>query len=97
MEKHDMIRFALIATAVFGIMTAAAIAQSSTSTTTTTQSTSPVAPPLFGTSMNSTTQRTVDSNGVVVDKSRTYTTGTGIAPNGDMTTTGKTTETTVVR
>jgi hypothetical protein len=97
MEKHEMIKFGLMATAVFGIMAGAAIAQTSTSTTTSTQSTTPVAPPAYGTSMDSTTQRTVDSNGVVIDKSKTYTTGTGIAPNGDLTTTRKSTESTTVR
>jgi hypothetical protein len=97
MEKNDMIRFCLVATAAFGLMAGAAIAQTSTSTTTSTQSTSPAAPPVYGTSMDSTTQRTVDSNGVVVDKSKTYTTGTGIMPNGDLTTTRKTTESTSVR
>ena len=47
--------------------------------------------------MDSSTQRTVDSNGVVVDKTKTYTTGTGITPGGDLTTTRKTTKSTSVR
>jgi hypothetical protein len=99
MEKHDMIRFCLMATAAFGIMTGAAFAQlsSSTSTTTSTQSATPALPPVYGTSMDSSTQRTVDSNGVVVDKTKTYTTGTGITPSGDLTTTRKATESTTVR
>jgi hypothetical protein len=92
-----MNKFGLVVTAALGVMAGGAIAQTSTSTTTSTQSTTPVSPPAYGTSMDSTTQRTVDSNGVVVDKSKTYTTGTGIAPNGDMTTTRKTTESTTVR
>ena len=92
-----MIRFCLAATAAFGIMTGAAFAQTSTSTTTSTQSATPVLPPVYGTSMDSRTQRTVDSNGVAVDKTKTHTTGTGITPGGDLTTTRKTTESTTVR
>ena len=92
-----MIRLCLAATAACGIMTGAAFAQTSTTTTTSTQSTVPVLPPAYGTSMHSSTQRTVDSNGVVVDKSKTDTTGTGITPGGDLTTTRKTTESTSVR
>jgi hypothetical protein len=96
MEKHDMIKFCLVATAALGILAGGAVAQTSTSTTTSTQSTTPIAPPVYGTSMDSSTQRTVDSNGVVVDKTKTYTTGTGITPSGDLTTTRKTTESTSV-
>ena len=29
-------------------------------------------------------QRTLGNNGVVVDKTKTYTTGTGITPSGDL-------------
>jgi hypothetical protein len=96
-EKHDMIKFCLAATAALGIMTGVGLAQTSTSTTTSTQSTAPAAPPTFGTSMDSSSQRTVDSNGVVIDKQKTYTSGTGITPNGDMSTTRKSTESTTVR
>ena len=42
-------------------------------------------------------QRTVDSNGVETDRTRTITTGTTINPYGDTTTTRRTTETTTVR
>jgi hypothetical protein len=99
MEKHHMIRFCLAATAAFGIMTGTAFAQtsSSTSTTTSTQSAAPVLPPVYGSATDSSTQHTVDSNGVVVDKTKTSTTGAGITPGGDLTTTRKTTESTSVR
>jgi hypothetical protein len=92
-----MIKFCLAGTAALGIMTGVGLAQTSTSTTTSTQSTAPAAPPTFGTSMDSSSQRTVDSNGVVIDKQKTYTSGTGITPNGDMSTTRKSTESTTVR
>jgi hypothetical protein len=47
--------------------------------------------------MDRSSQRTIDSNGVVIDKTKTYTTGTGITPDGDLSTTRKTTESTTVR
>jgi len=92
-----MIRFCLAATAAFGIMTGVSLAQTSTTTTTSTQSASPVVTPSYGTAMDCSSQRTVDSNGVVVDKTKTYTTGTAIAPDGDLTTTTKKSESTTVR
>jgi hypothetical protein len=97
MEKHDMMKFCLAATAAFGIMTGVSLAQTSTSITTSTQSTTPAMAPTYGTSMDSSSQRTVDSDGVVTDKTKTYTTGTGITPSGDLLTTTKKTESTTVR
>jgi hypothetical protein len=95
MEKHDMIKYGLVAAAALGIMTGAALAQ--TSTTTSTQSTTSTPAPTAGVVVDSQSQRTVDSNGVVTDKSKTYTAGTTITPSGDLATTHKTTETTTVR
>jgi hypothetical protein len=92
-----MIKFGLAATAAFGIMTGVCLAQTSTSTTTSTQSAAPAYPAPYGTTMDRSSQRTIDSNGVVIDKTKTYTTGTGIAPDGDLSTTRKTTESTTVR
>ena len=90
-----MIKFYLMATAAFGIMTGAAQAQSTT--TTSTQSTTAIPAPMGGATVDSSSQRTVDSNGVVTDKTKVYTSGTAITPNGDLATTRKTTETTTVR
>jgi hypothetical protein len=92
-----MIKFCLAATAAFGIMTGATLAQTSTSTTTSTQSATPPAPPAYGTTVDHSSQHTVNNNGVEIDKSKTYTTGTGITPDGDVATTHKSTETTTVR
>jgi hypothetical protein len=92
-----MIKFGLAATAAFGIMTGVCLAQTSTSTTTSTQSAAPAYPAPYGTTTDRSSQRTIDSNGVVIDKTKTYTTGTGIAPDGDLSTTRKTTESTTVR
>jgi hypothetical protein len=93
MEKHDMIKLCLAATAAFGIMTCAGFAQNATSTTTSTQSTAPIAPPVYGTA---TSQRTTTNDGVVTEKSKTYTTGTGVTQGGDLSATHTKTETTTV-
>jgi hypothetical protein len=97
MEKYDMMKFCLAATAAFGIMTGVSLAQTSTSTVTSTQSTTPVIAPRPTTSMDSSSQRTVNSDGAVIDKTKTHTTGTGITANGDPVTTTKRTESTTVR
>ena len=89
-----MIKTLLAATAVLGLMTGAGFAQ--TTTTTSTQSTTSGPSPIGGAVLNSTSQRTVDSNGVVTDQTKTYSAGTAITPAGDLATTRKTTETTVV-
>jgi hypothetical protein len=93
--ERNMIKFCLAATAAFGVMSGVCFAQ--TSTTTSTQSTTSTPAPVSGGTFDSSTQRTVDSNGVVIDKSRTLTTGTTITPSGDLGTTRRTTETTTVR
>jgi hypothetical protein len=80
-------------------------------TTTTTETTAPVvvpapivvpapmiAPVIVQPGQSETiTQRSVDSNGVQTDRTRTITTGTTVSPYGDTTTTRRTTETTTVR
>ncbi len=92
-----MIRFCLTAAAAFGIMTGVCLAQTSTSTTTSTQSTLPVTPPVYGSTENHSSERSVDSNGVVTDKTKTYTSGVGITPDGEAATIHQKTETTTVR
>ncbi len=90
-----MIKYCLVAAAAFGIMTGAACAQ--TTSTTSTQTTTSMPSPVVGSSIDSSSQRTVDSNGVVTDKTKTYSAGTTITPSGDLATTKKTSETTTVR
>jgi len=90
-----MIKYCLVATAAFGIMTGAACAQ--TTSTTSTQTTTSMPSPIVGSSIDSSSQRTVESNGVVTDKTKTYSAGTTITPSGDLATTKKTSETTTVR
>jgi hypothetical protein len=51
----------------------------------------------MGGSSASSTQQTTDSNGVVIDKTKTYQNGTTVTPDGDLATTNKTTNTTTVR
>jgi hypothetical protein len=69
------------------------------STLETTESTSavPVVPVVPPTVVQSTTQRSVDPNGVVTDHTKTVTQGTTMSPYGDTTTTRRTTDTTTVR
>ncbi len=90
-----MLKSMIAATAILGLASGTCLAQSSS--TTTTQSTTSVPAPLGGTVVDSVTQRTVDANGVVIDRTKTYTSGTAITPSGDTATTRKTTETTTVR
>jgi hypothetical protein len=97
-----MTRTLLAATAALTLMTGVATAQTTTETTTT-ESTAPVVvpvpppvvvpPPMTQT----TSERTVDANGVVTDHTRTTTSGTSVSPYGDLTTTKKTVETTTSR
>lgn len=78
----------------------AGVAAAQTMTTTTTESTTAVPVPVVPvapTIMETTTQRTVDTDGVVTDHSKTVTSGTTLSPFGDATTTRRTTETTTVR
>ncbi len=97
-----MTRYALSATTAFLLMTGIAVAQTSTSTSTTTQSTTtvPVMPaplPVPGSSTETNTRTTVDGNGVVTDKTQTYTRGTVVTPPFGAATTSKTTESTTTR
>jgi hypothetical protein len=89
-----MFKSLIAATAMVGLMTGVSLAQSST--TTTTQSTTSVPPPVAGVAVDSMSRRTVDADGVVTDKTKTYATGTTMAPSGDLATTRKTTETTTI-
>jgi len=90
-----MIKFCLAATAAFGIMTGIALAQTQTLSTTRTTTTTP--PVIVGGASDSSTLHSVDSNGVVTDRTRTNSTSTTVTPSGDLGTTRKTTETTTVR
>jgi hypothetical protein len=91
-----MIKFCLMATAALGIIGGSALAQTSSTTSTQTTTSVPAAP-VGAATIDTSSQRTVDSNGVVTDKTKVYTSGTSITPSGDMATTRKTTETTTVR
>jgi hypothetical protein len=88
-----MIKMLLSAAAVLTVTAGLANAQG-TSTTTTTETMVPVTPP---TVVQTTRERSVDSNGAVIDHSRSVTTGTAISPYGETTTTRRTTETTTDR
>jgi hypothetical protein len=88
-----MMKMLLTAAAVLTMMAGVANAQSS-STTTTTETTVPVAPP---TVVQTTREHSVDSNGAIIDHSRTVTTGTAVSPYGETTTTRRTIETTTDR
>jgi hypothetical protein len=90
-----MNKFCIVAVAALGLVAGGASAQ--TSTTTSTQSTTSAPAPVVSPTVNTTTQRTVDSYGNVIDKTQTYTNGTAVTPAGDLATTRKTTETTTVR
>jgi hypothetical protein len=87
-----MMKFCLAATAAFGIMTGVALAQSSTTSTTSTTAT----PPVYSAPAAHSSERTVTDDGVVTDKTKTYTSGTGITPSGDLSTTHTKTNTTTV-
>jgi len=92
-----MIKTYLAATTILALMTGFAVAQTSSTSTTTIQTTAPIAAPPAGTTSWSTSQRTTDVDGVTTDKTRAVTTGTTVAPNGDIATTRRATETTTVR
>lgn len=92
-----MIRSYLAAATALAMMTGVAVAQTSSSSTTSTQSTTAIPAPVYGGSSSRETQQTTDSNGVVVDKTQTYSSGTAITPSGDLATTRKSSETTTVR
>jgi hypothetical protein len=93
--EHGMIRSWLVATTALAMMTGVAVAQTSSSSTTSTHSTTAVPAPVVGQSSSTSTQRTTD-DGVVTDKTKTYTKGTTVSPSGDTDTTRKTTNTTTV-
>jgi hypothetical protein len=98
-----MSKIALAAATILSLTAVAAQAQTTTETTTTQSNVPysvpvpvpvpvPVAPPAQVS--QSTTQRTVDGNGVVTDHTRTVTTGTTVGPYGDTTTTRRTVDST---
>lgn len=84
----------LAAAAALTLMTGGAFAQTSTSTTTSTESTTAAPVPMPGVVSASSSQQTVDSNGVETDKTQTYSNGTTVTPSGDVSTTRRTTEST---
>jgi hypothetical protein len=90
-----MIRTLLAASMALALMAGVAVAQSS-STTTSTQSSTSVPTPVIGGSSSSSTQQTTDCNGVVTNKSQTYTSGNTVAPAGNLVTSKKTTVSTTV-
>ncbi len=92
-----MIRSWLVAATALAMMTGVAVAQTSSSSTTSTQSTTPTAAPVYGGSSSSSTQQTTDNNGVVRDRTQTYSSGSNVTPSGDLATTRKSSETTTVR
>ena len=92
-----MYKTLLTALAVLPLISGIAVAQTTTSTTTSTQSTTVPVAPLVGATSTSSSQRTVDSMGVVTDKSQSTMTGTSVSPSGDTSTTRKSTETTITR
>jgi len=92
-----MIRTWLAAATGLALMTGVAAAQMSSSSSTSTQTTTSTAVPMPGSSSESHSQRTIDSNGVVIDKSRSNSTGVSVTPSGDVATTRKSTESTTVR
>jgi hypothetical protein len=92
---QNMLKFCLAAAVAFGIVSGAAFAQSST--TTTTQSVNPAQPVIGGGATDTVTRRSVSSNGVVTDSTTTNTTGSAFTPDGNLATTHKRTETTIVR
>ncbi len=92
-----MTRYVLAATTAFALMTGIAAAQTSSSTSTTTQSTTLIPVPLSGSSSETNTRTTIDGNGVVTDKTQTFSRGTVVYPSNGATTTSRTTETTTTR
>jgi hypothetical protein len=85
----------LAAAAALAMMTGGALAQSmTTSSSTSTESTVAAPVPVPGVVSASSSQQTVDSNGVETDKTQTYSNGTTINPSGDVSTTRRTTDTT---
>jgi|HubBroStandDraft_6_1064221.scaffolds.fasta_scaffold1620569_1 hypothetical protein len=91
-----MTRIWFAAATALTLMTGAAVAQTTTETTTT-ETTAPIVAPMPPAVSQTTSQRTIDANGVVTDHTRTTTSGTAVSPYGDTTTTRRTTETTTVR
>jgi hypothetical protein len=90
-----MIKTWLAAATALALMTGGALAQTSTSSTTSTQSTTAAPIPMASAISASRSQQTVDSNGVETDKSQTYSNGTTVSPSGDVSTTRKTTDSTM--
>jgi hypothetical protein len=71
-----MTRYWLASAAAFAMMTGVALAQGMSSQSTTSSTTSTTVP-VVGSYSATETQRTIDSNGNQIDKSRSYQTGSG--------------------
>jgi hypothetical protein len=91
-----MIRSWLVAATALAMMTGVAVAQTSSSSTTSTQSTTPAPAQVYGGSSSSSTQQTTNSDGIVRDKTQTYSSGNTVTPSGDLATTHKSSETTSI-
>jgi len=92
-----MMKTWLAAAAALAMMTGGALAQgASTSSSSTWSSTTDPAVAPTGTH-ESRSERTTSSDGVVTDKTNTYSSGTTTAPTGEMDKTEKSTKTTTVR
>ena len=92
-----MSRIALAAATVLTLTAGSALAQTTTETTTT-QSTVPYVPaPPPAQVSQTTTERTVDGTGTVIDHTRTVTTGTSVGPYGETTTVKRSVESTTSR
>jgi hypothetical protein len=95
--EYQMSRIAMAAAMLLSLTAGAALAQTTTETTTT-QSTIPsIPPPPPAQVSQTTTERTVDGNGIVTDHTRTVTTGTSVGPYGETTTTKRSVESTTSR
>jgi hypothetical protein len=92
-----MLKTILTATAILSMITGFALAQTSSTSTTTTSTTAPVVAPPPNVTSWSESQRTTNSDGVTTDKTHTAATGASVSPNGDVTTTRKTSDATTVR
>ena len=70
-------------TIAISLLSGVAIAQSSSSSSTTTQTTvAPIAPMPSDTSVSTTTQRSMDANGVVTEMNKTSSRGSTVSPMG---------------
>lgn len=92
-----MLKTCMTATAILAMMTGLALAQTSSTSSTTTQTTAPIAAPAPAVTSWSDTQRTTTGDGVTTDSSHSAAKGTTVSPNGDVTTTRRSSDATTVR